>query len=69
MTNYVNYLTRSVFFPVAYLRKEVSQPPSLRKIYLYQDFSELVFLTYLKNAFKPIQNFAKYTRRLAKAIV
>lgn len=27
----------------------------------------LVFLTYLKNAFKPIQNFAKYTGRLAKA--
>lgn len=27
----------------------------------------LVFLTYLKNAFKPVQNFAKYTGRLAKA--
>ncbi|QYX30051.1 ABC transporter ATP-binding protein [Sphaerospermopsis torques-reginae] len=27
----------------------------------------LVFITYLKNAFKPIQNFAKYTSRLAKA--
>jgi ATP-binding cassette subfamily B protein len=27
----------------------------------------LVFLTYLKNAFKPVQNFAKYTARLAKA--
>lgn len=27
----------------------------------------IVFLTYLKNAFKPIQNFAKYTGRLAKA--
>jgi ATP-binding cassette, subfamily B, bacterial len=27
----------------------------------------LVFLTYLKQAFKPIQNFAKYTGRLAKA--
>ncbi|MBE8986755.1 ABC transporter ATP-binding protein [Nostoc sp. LEGE 12450] len=28
----------------------------------------LVFLTYLKNAFKPVQNFAKYTGRLAKAV-
>ncbi|MBD2629236.1 ABC transporter ATP-binding protein [Trichormus variabilis] len=27
----------------------------------------LVFITYLKNAFKPVQNFAKYTGRLAKA--
>ena len=27
----------------------------------------LVFMTYLKNAFKPVQNFAKYTGRLAKA--
>lgn len=27
----------------------------------------LVFLTYLKNAFKPVQNFAKYTGRLSKA--
>ncbi|MBE9157531.1 ABC transporter ATP-binding protein [Nodosilinea sp. LEGE 06152] len=27
----------------------------------------LVFLSYLKNAFKPVQNFAKYTGRLAKA--
>ncbi|ACK68196.1 ABC transporter related [Rippkaea orientalis PCC 8801] len=27
----------------------------------------IVFLTYLKNSFKPIQNFAKYTGRLAKA--
>lgn len=27
----------------------------------------IVFLTYLKNAFKPVQNFAKYTGRLAKA--
>ncbi|BAB76892.1 ABC transporter ATP-binding protein [Anabaena sp. FACHB-709] len=27
----------------------------------------LVFLTYLKNAFKPVQNLAKYTGRLAKA--
>ncbi|MGP1375248.1 MAG: ABC transporter ATP-binding protein [Almyronema sp.] len=27
----------------------------------------LVFLTYLKTAFKPVQNFAKYTGRLAKA--
>lgn len=27
----------------------------------------LVFLTYLRNAFKPVQNFAKYTGRLAKA--
>ena len=27
----------------------------------------IVFLTYLKNAFKPLQNFAKYTGRLAKA--
>ncbi|AUS99031.1 protein tyrosine phosphatase [Nostoc sp. CENA543] len=27
----------------------------------------LIFLTYLKNAFKPVQNFAKYTGRLAKA--
>ena len=27
----------------------------------------LVFLTYLKNAFKPVQNFAKYTGRLANA--
>jgi ATP-binding cassette subfamily B protein len=27
----------------------------------------VVFLTYLKNAFKPVQNFAKYTGRLAKA--
>ncbi|GGK17098.1 protein-tyrosine-phosphatase [Deinococcus malanensis] len=27
----------------------------------------LVFLTYLKNAFKPVQDFAKYTGRLAKA--
>ena len=27
----------------------------------------LVFLTYLKNAFKPVQNYAKYTGRLAKA--
>ena len=27
----------------------------------------LVFLTYLKNAFKPVRNFAKYTGRLAKA--
>ncbi|TAE59407.1 MAG: ABC transporter ATP-binding protein [Nostocales cyanobacterium] len=27
----------------------------------------LIFITYLKNAFKPIQNFAKYTSRLAKA--
>ncbi|MBD2091516.1 ABC transporter ATP-binding protein [Microcoleus sp. FACHB-1515] len=27
----------------------------------------LVFLTYLKNAFKPVQNFAKYTGRIAKA--
>ncbi|WPF89001.1 ABC transporter ATP-binding protein [Cyanobacterium aponinum AL20118] len=27
----------------------------------------IVFFTYLKNAFKPIQNFAKYTGRLAKA--
>lgn len=27
----------------------------------------LVFTTYLKNAFKPVQNFAKYTGRLAKA--
>lgn len=26
-----------------------------------------VFLSYLKNAFKPVQNFAKYTGRLAKA--
>lgn len=28
----------------------------------------LVFLTYLKQAFKPIQNFAKYTGRLSKAV-
>ncbi|QHU99462.1 ABC transporter ATP-binding protein [Synechocystis sp. CACIAM 05] len=27
----------------------------------------LVFLTYLRNAYKPVQNFAKYTGRLAKA--
>lgn len=27
----------------------------------------IVFLTYLRNAFKPVQNFAKYTGRLAKA--
>ena len=27
----------------------------------------IIFLTYLRNAFKPIQNFAKYTGRLAKA--
>ncbi|MGD1857427.1 MAG: ABC transporter ATP-binding protein [Leptolyngbyaceae cyanobacterium] len=27
----------------------------------------LVFLTYLKNAYKPVQNFAKYTGRLSKA--
>jgi ATP-binding cassette, subfamily B, bacterial len=27
----------------------------------------LVFLTYLKNAFKPVRDFAKYTSRLAKA--
>jgi ATP-binding cassette subfamily B protein len=27
----------------------------------------LVFLTYLKNAFKPVRDFAKYTGRLAKA--
>ncbi|MDA0265567.1 MAG: ABC transporter ATP-binding protein [Cyanobacteria bacterium] len=27
----------------------------------------LVFMSYLKNAFKPMQNFAKYTGRLAKA--
>jgi ATP-binding cassette, subfamily B, bacterial len=27
----------------------------------------IVFLTYLKNTFKPVQNFAKYTGRLAKA--
>lgn len=27
----------------------------------------LVFLSYLKHAFKPVQNFAKYTGRLAKA--
>ncbi|KST64542.1 ABC transporter ATP-binding protein [Mastigocoleus testarum] len=27
----------------------------------------LVFLSYLKNAFKPVRNFAKYTGRLAKA--
>ena len=27
----------------------------------------LVFLTYLKNAFKPVQKFAKYTGRLSKA--
>ncbi|MBE9221442.1 ABC transporter ATP-binding protein [Cyanobacterium stanieri LEGE 03274] len=27
----------------------------------------IVFLTYLKNTFKPIQNFAKYTGRLAKS--
>ncbi len=27
----------------------------------------LVFLSYLKNAFKPVQNFAKYTGRIAKA--
>jgi ATP-binding cassette subfamily B protein len=27
----------------------------------------LVFLSYLKNAFKPLRNFAKYTGRLAKA--
>ncbi|PSN18841.1 protein tyrosine phosphatase, partial [filamentous cyanobacterium CCP5] len=27
----------------------------------------LVFMTYLKNAYKPVQNFAKYTGRLAKA--
>ncbi|MBE9198521.1 MULTISPECIES: ABC transporter ATP-binding protein [unclassified Nodularia (in: cyanobacteria)] len=27
----------------------------------------LVFITYLKNAFKPVHNFAKYTARLAKA--
>ncbi|MGK7953771.1 MAG: ABC transporter ATP-binding protein [Crocosphaera sp.] len=27
----------------------------------------IVFLSYLKNSFKPIQNFAKYTGRLAKA--
>ena len=27
----------------------------------------LVFLTYLKNAFRPVQNFAKYTGRLAQA--
>jgi ATP-binding cassette subfamily B protein len=27
----------------------------------------LVFLTYLKNAFRPVQEFAKYTARLAKA--
>jgi ATP-binding cassette, subfamily B, bacterial len=27
----------------------------------------IVFLTYLRNTFKPIQNFAKYTGRLAKA--
>ncbi|HUS17424.1 MAG TPA: ABC transporter transmembrane domain-containing protein, partial [Chloroflexia bacterium] len=28
----------------------------------------LVFLTYLKNAFKPVRDFAKYTGRLAKAL-
>ncbi|MCM1984469.1 ABC transporter ATP-binding protein [Lyngbya confervoides] len=27
----------------------------------------IIFLTYLRNAYKPIQNFAKYTGRLAKA--
>jgi ATP-binding cassette, subfamily B, bacterial len=27
----------------------------------------IVFLTYLRNAYKPVQNFAKYTGRLAKA--
>ncbi|MBI3966347.1 MAG: ABC transporter ATP-binding protein [Chloroflexi bacterium] len=29
----------------------------------------LIFLTYLKNAFKPLRDFAKYTGRLAKASV